>query len=320
MSKTIQELHLTDVVKDFKLISVKDTSQVQDVLTTLSNKNILSAPVLDNVGIVHKSIDMLDLVAYAVAKLDLFKEKTKKTEHTQVMEFLKKEICHLPDFSDRNPFYTLSSRKSITKAMNLLAHPHFHRIWVEENGVLVGVFTQSKALEILWEHRAEFAPIMKSRVYEVFPEARQTLMIDSKDLLINAFHRINTDKVSGIAVVDDKGVLVGNISASDLKEAKFLNPKDLIVELTHPIEDFMNPTKPGLLAWFFGGKKNNRPFEPIVVTQENTLSEVIEKCVTNKVHRVYVVDKEQKPLHVISLGDIIGQFHFLRTPVGPFRG
>jgi len=289
-------------------------------LSTLTDNKILSAPVVDASGTIHKSVDMLDLVAYAVVKLDLLKETIKKDHETQVNEFLHKEIRNLPDFSNRNPFYTISSRKSLKKAIHLLSHPHFHRVWVEEDGVLVGVLTQSRAIEILLDHHKELKGTMKMRLFEAFPEARQTLMINHKELLINAFAKINLDRVSGIAVVDDDGVLVGNISASDLKFAKFSNPKDLLLELTHPIEEFLTPPKEGLLSWFFGSGRKGRLFEPIVVKPGDTLQEVMEKCATNKIHRVYVVDNSGRPLYVVSLGDIIAQFQYFPVHGGPLRG
>jgi len=314
------QTHLTDIMKDFKLVTVKDSDRVQDVLSKLSANKILAAPTVDLEGKIHKSIDMLDLVAYAVAKLDLLQERTKKGEVTQIAEFLQKEIRNLPDFSCRNPFYTLKGKKSFKKAIQLLSHPNFHRIWIEEDNVLIGVLTQFRALEILAEHKLEFWETMKLKVFEVFPEARQTAMIDSSDLLINAFQKISKDRVSGVAVVDQKGILVGNISASDLKFSNFSNAKELLTELTHPIEEFLAPQKQGLFSWFFGGKKGTRLFEPVVVRPGDTLLEVMEKCITNRVHRVYVVDSERRPLGVISLGDLIAQFQFFKVPTGPFRG
>jgi len=237
-----------EYMKNFSLISINETDTVADVLQTFSENGISSAPLVDSTGTICKAIDMLDLVSYCTAKLDLLKKSTQKSEKQQIKEFLSKEIKNLADFSNRNPFQILPARKSLKKALRLLSYPNTHRIYLEEHGVLLALFTQSKAIEILLEHRKGFEETFQFRVGELFPEARQAKEMFYKEPLLAAFERIHQARVSGLAVVNEKGELVGNISASDLKYARFNNPVELFEELKSPIESFFG-IQEGIPFW-----------------------------------------------------------------------
>jgi 5'-AMP-activated protein kinase regulatory gamma subunit len=313
---------VTEVLKDFKMITAMETDSISTLLQTMSKNNISSVPLVDAFGNVKKSVDMLDLVSYAVAKLDLNQKSTKMPQSLQIQSFLSKEVKTLHDFSTRNPWYALPYRKSVKKALHLLSQPHFHRIYVEENGKLIGLITQSKMLDLLLNHREGFEETYKMTVRELFPEARQPKVISSTDTLMNAFQMIHRARVSGLAVVNQHGVLVGNISASDLKYAKVDQPDQFLQHLQEPIESFLDWKKSehqGWLEWFFGSTKESR-FQPIVVKETDSMESVMEKCNKTKIHRVYVVDEQQKPLYVISLSDILAQFQLFPVNIGPFRG
>ena len=51
-------------------------------------------------------------------------------------------------------------------------------------------------------------------------------------------------------------------------------------------------------------------YKPIFVEPEDSLESVMEKIVTNKIHRLYVVESasSKKPVKVISLCDVLQQF------------
>jgi CBS domain-containing protein len=44
---------------------------------------------------------------------------------------------------------------------------------------------------------------------------------------------------------------------------------------------------------------------PITATPSTSLAQVIDTMMTNKIHRVYVVDQHGKPQGVVSLGDVL---------------
>jgi len=110
--------------------------------------------------------------------------------------------------------------------------------------------------------------------------------------LLTAFKNLYEEYVTGLAAIDTNGVLRGNISASDLKYLNVHNPAEFIKNLSLPVGQYIKDKA------------------PIVVTPNDTMEKLLEKIKLNKVHRVYVVDKDNKPIQVISLGDIMSQLDF----------
>jgi len=251
----------------------------------------------------RKSIDIVDLVAYSKLKLENIKDPKK------VEEFLSKELSTLSDISNMNPFQTLPQRKSLRRAITILSHPRHHRVWLEDNdNKLVGVISQSKAAEILLDHKDALLETMKSPIKVLFPEARQVISVFYKDSLLSAFVKIQETRVSGLAVVDEDFTLRGNISATDLKYGDWSDPMSFLNELEGSIEDFINTKQGKHFA------KGQHQFKPVVATPDEPLQNVMQKTRENKVHRVYVVDNKHKPQYVLSLSDMIGQFTLYPIP------
>jgi len=55
-------------------------------------------------------------------------------------------------------------------------------------------------------------------------------------------------------------------------------------------------------------------YEPVTVRADDTLETVINITTNKKIHRVYLVDNDFKPIGVISLGDIIRAFVPMVSP------
>ena len=52
-------------------------------------------------------------------------------------------------------------------------------------------------------------------------------------------------------------------------------------------------------------KKQGHKQPPICCTSETTITEVLDLLVNNKIHRIFLVDDEMKPMKVVSLCDVI---------------
>ena len=134
------------------------------------------------------------------------------------------------------------------------------------------------------------------------------------DRAIEAFKIICDNQVSGIAIVDSNGKLVGNISASDLRVIFFIlfvsffffdfflflvqqqvgYDGKLMSKLLLSVQDFAK-----LIP------KNTDFPGPYCVRKTATVYDVVEIIRESRTHRVYVVDDEKHPIGVISLIDII---------------
>jgi len=117
--------------------------------------------------------------------------------------------------------------------------------------------------------------------------------IEKKKKAIDAFVEMNNKKISGLGVVDDNKMLIGNISARDLKQVKSNN-----------IFGILNKSC-GAFVSFIKQQSFNETAPVISCTLDTSFDYVIRRMAVNKIHRLYVCDKELKATHIISLRDLI---------------
>jgi len=159
--------------KSFKLITLEDTDTVEDALATFREVGITSCPLINpELRRVTSSIDMLDLVAYARAKLDLDNEKSTKSSSQQIEEFLSRSLRNLPYISTRNPWFGIQPRKSLKKAIRLLCHPKCHRVYLAEGVKVTGVLTQSKIIDFVLNYRTLLKDFLQTRIKEAYQESK----------------------------------------------------------------------------------------------------------------------------------------------------
>lgn len=84
--------------------------------------------------------------------------------------------------------------------------------------------------------------------------------------------------------------IVGNLSESDLRG---LNT-DRLLDLLFPVLDY--------LKQFHGVVR-----KPVTVTVDSTFEQVVDKVLSEKVHRVWVVDAQNKPIGALSMSDIVAK-------------
>ena len=97
---------------------------------------------------------------------------------------------------------------------------------------------------------------------------------------------LQDQKINGIGVVDDDGVLVGTLSVSDIQ----LGVGEFLPLLNIPVKN--------ILATF--------PRRALVTcTASESLLTVMEKLVKAGVHRIFVIDGERKPIGVVTNTDIL---------------
>jgi CBS domain-containing protein len=111
------------------------------------------------------------------------------------------------------------------------------------------------------------------------------------DRALDAFRKIHRDRVNAVAVINDDGCLVGEVSAADMRG---LN-RDRVDDLMRPIVAFLNTSLGGMP-------------EPLTCRSKFTLSQVMAGITRSKTHRVWLVDDDEVPIGVITLTDILSMF------------
>jgi len=127
--------------------------------------------------------------------------------------------------------------------------------------------------------------------------------ISMNEHVYDAFRKIWELQVTGLAVVDDQGHLVANISASDIKRTRYYPIiGQMVKDLYKPIKEFLKIPESGQLM----KRKDHIAF---FVHKGETMEKAMETLVENNIHRVFVVDNHRKPIAVISLCDILRKLY-----------
>eukprot|EP00475_Leptophrys_vorax_P014616 TRINITY_DN2090_c0_g1_i2.p1 TRINITY_DN2090_c0_g1~~TRINITY_DN2090_c0_g1_i2.p1 ORF type:complete len:146 (-),score=45.28 TRINITY_DN2090_c0_g1_i2:28-465(-) len=112
---------------------------------------------------------------------------------------------------------------------------------------------------------------------------------------IEVFQLMERNNLSGIAVLNDEGRIIGATSGTDLK--LFLQ-FSVRASLDLTIMQFLNMIR----------QESLRATVPVLVCEEtSTLGSVVAKLAATREHRIFVIDsnKSFKPIKVISLSDVL---------------
>jgi len=121
---------------------------------------------------------------------------------------------------------------------------------------------------------------------------------------IDAFKMLKVCNVSGLAVVDDNGKLIGVLSGRDIK--RISSTGAWISRLFKPVRVWSVPSSSARFLHTFPLQVSEFVHnKPIVVRPDDSLSHAITKCVENSIHRVFVVNEDHEPIGVLSLTDIL---------------
>jgi len=184
--------------------------------------------------------------------------------------------------------------------VNLMVETSAHRILVfDEEKKPFGIITQSRVVKCI-SLLEETIPYGKQTLRELNLGFKTVISIQGSQLAWDAFKLMIDQKVSAVAVVDDKGVVVGSLSNSDIK---FLGYHvDYFDMLGRSVSNYLDALR------IYDANRTIPPNrDPVVCKELTTLRDVINTVCFYRIHRIYIVDDEGKPIGVVSLLDILKQ-------------
>jgi CBS domain-containing protein len=291
--------------KQQTLVFCHKNETVKDVISKIGEHRISSVPVVDKDNHFVGMVDMLDLLTFAGGKMGI-KCPDPPTSQRAGKEFLNKTIEDLMNVSGRNQIHWLPANAPLQDLLHLLSKPDVHRVLLRnEKGEFCSFVTQSQMLQYLNDNKQQFDSIMNQTVKDLWNiRLKHVETIHCDKFVIDALVQLIQNRISGIAVVNSQGQIVGHISASDLKRMDVQNPYQLCYDIYESIKNFMNLSEDKQ-------KPQNAKlphFEPVIVKEDARVGELVSLMVAKKIHRVFVVDDGGKPVGEISLCDIIQKF------------
>lgn len=246
---------------------------------------------------------MLDFVAYFCKVLgnvtskelkDAAEDLKKKTEL-----FQQTEIRELVDCSGRNPFYLVDGEESLANAVQQYLKG-VHRIGItDENGDIIGIVSQWTIVNYLATvptDDKEWIPSLREPLgNEKWNQyTKEVITCHCKTPTLDCFLKMRERNITALGIVDDSGVLVGNLSVSDIKGFQLFFED--FSELLQPVSDFLSTIR----------KKQGRPANFVVAASLKTcVKDLVERMNREIIHRIYVIDEDYKPVGIFSLTDLL---------------
>jgi len=125
----------------------------------------------------------------------------------------------------------------------------------------------------------------------------RVLVVDKNTRALDAFLQMYLNKLPAVGVLDEDGTMFGNLSDSDLKAWYLTDNETFRKKMLVPVERFLIRTRKlqGRFAIRF----------VVSVTADNTLRDVLMLIRKHRVHRVYVVDENNRPYAWIGVTDLM---------------
>jgi len=198
----------------------------------------------------------------------------------------------IANYSKREALPMIPPNSTIKQLLDILSTSH--RVAVVDNQNLVNYITQSDAIEYLHNNKDLLGGIANKSIGALHIAEKKVISVQQTAPVLEAFKKMILDKVSGIAVVNEKNEIIGCISAHDIRG--ITGTGELLEHLYHPYAEYKN---------IMDSIKVISKAQVIKNTAQTSLGEVVETFVKEKVHRIFVTDDHNHAVGVISLGDVL---------------
>jgi CBS domain-containing protein len=169
---------------------------------------------------------------------------------------------------------------------------------------ILTIVSQLDVVRWLSRHHKELSPafsnitiqnvVEKEQTDPRFSKLRQVCNVMKDTMMADVLRLLDQSNLNGVSVVDHVGKLVANISVSDLQFVVERNLDNLFMTVEHFLQRV--------------------PRRPLITCPPTaTLMEVIDKLANAGVHRIYVVNRDEEPMAVITLTDVINAVLLLAT-------
>lgn len=302
----INQATTQDLVVPVKsLVQVRATDTVRSVLWCMIKNKVSCVPVYNESARKYVGfVDMFDLVLYianaagpAVTKPDFFQVFKRQP-------FGDAQISKVTAVQSRDHSSTVSDSSPLSSVFELTVSANLPRVPVMSKHKVHAMVSQASIAQYLSQNKDKFAQLAAFTIGQLeLTGADNVYTVEEDTLSANAFAYMAEKGVRGLAVVNKDGQFVDAINSFDTKG---LVLGDVFSDLRQPVLRYLSKARILL------GKN----LAPVVCTPEDTLATLIDKMAQERVHRIFVLDADKKPLSVISLRDILKVMHsYIPEPV-----
>jgi len=291
-------------------VCVEGSELISSLQDLLIQNNFLGAPVTRN-GKFAGFVDMLDLCNFVSQHFINFKfEGASLNDFENVYSELKH--YHQTTVKDlliaqyhRTSASFVCSNYSLIHVFEMLARGHPRVAICDEQRKVVSLVTQSMMMNYVHQRINELPVDIRNCKVKNMRLFEKLLCVHSDDRPLKAFNMMVANEVSGLAVVDNSERLVDVISVRDLRGLK-MDTAAIWALYCDSITAFKNHV--------YVKYPMTTPATTIRATLEDSFEFCLLQMCKYKVHRIFVVNEEEKPIRVISMQDMLANALFQATP------
>jgi 5'-AMP-activated protein kinase regulatory gamma subunit len=294
--KALHSVTLDSLASRHTVVSLLDNQTVEDAVKTLSENRILSAPVKNHkTGEVIGLLDMLDLVSFVlkVAPTPADMKTDPAALDTAARALALEQVGNVVNASGRDPLVPVFDHDPATHALDLFAK-RVHRVVVyNAQNEFTGIVSQSTIVHFMADklHVGELKNLGEKTLQELGLGGEVPTTVKTTDSVLRTIHLLEHNAVSAAALVEKDGKLAGNFSASVLRGLY----ADKWPSFLERVDEFLQRHSPDSLV-------------PLCVYRSATFQTAVQELTKNKVHQIYVIDNDYKPVGILTLTDVIRVF------------
>lgn len=199
----------------------------------------------------------------------------------------------------RNPMVPSRGKEtSLLDICKILADRHKHRVPITDDSsgsaICTGIISQSGLIAFI-ASKVPPGSLDKKMAHAGIPYKKEVVKVVDDSSAADAFELLDSKRLSGIAVVDEDGKLIGNTSARDVKNAVMDAGR---TGMDTDILSYLAQVRQSQVI------KNDK-YPSCHVHEDSTVGHLVNTLAKTGFHRVFVVDEGMKPIGVVSFADII---------------
>jgi len=280
------------------VIEIDSEMSAVEAANILWGKNILGAPVWDEKAQKYLGFfDTRDILSAVIAASKIESEDPFNAKMVDALDNSPEHTIAVSYLAARNPFISCGPDATLSKLCQKLAARHCHRVPIIDkpsSKKCQSIITQSALVKYLSEN-CPSEDLQQSLDDAGFPYKKEVFSVPDTLEACKVFEFLDSKRLSGLAVVDEEtGVLVGNTSARDMKYAC--------------IDEGRTDMNTDILSYLARVRrlKNKKARYPTChVHDDSSVGHVIHMLAKTGYHRLFVVDKDIKPVGVISVTDVV---------------
>jgi len=282
------------VVDKKELHQVSSETNIEQVVKLLHEKNITSIPVYDPQQKKYVSIvSIYDILAFVCISAS-FAQKNESLSFTALDDTQIHEILGLAK-EGKIPVFEAST-PLLEIAQLFCTEGGIHRILVHvpnaEENLRYRMLTQLDFVGFLVRNEKLLGEKISLAAKKLNPEYYTSeigvISITNRETALVGFKKLFGTNASAVAIVNEQGKLVGNLSVTDLRGIT---------------NETLNTLRNPVLEYLALRCETKEILSPVTCKAQDSFISIMKKAVENRIHRVWIVNDSFEPVGVHTLSD-----------------